>query len=158
MKTHSQYVPSGVFTLLAVTIAAVGMAAAQESPPDAESGGVLRVETRLVQVDVVVRDDDGPVGNLSVEDFTLHDEGEPVEIVLFEITQATAPAPQVEIAAVPGALSGGAVSNRQVPRFCCWIASTPRPSTSPMRMNRPWSFWPRSIPGIRLPSTSWARS
>ena len=112
MKTHSQYVPSGVLALLAVTIAAVGMAAAQESPPDAESGGVLRIETRLVQVDVVVRDDDGPVGDLSVEDFTLYDEGESVEIVLFEITETTAPAPQVEIAAVSGALTEGAVSNR----------------------------------------------
>ncbi len=112
MKTHSQHVPPGVFALLAVMVAAGGMAAAQESPPDAESGGVLRVETRLVQVDVVVRDDDGPVRDLSVEDFTLYDEGESVDIVLFEITEATAPAPQVEIAAVPGALPEDAVSNR----------------------------------------------
>src|ERR1041385_8417499 len=49
--------------LLAMTNAAAGQ------------NDVLRVNTRLVEVDVVVRGADGPIANLSKQDFTVADNG-----------------------------------------------------------------------------------
>jgi VWFA-related protein len=43
----------------------------------------IRVNTRLVEVDVVVRNKDGPVPGLTRQDFTLLDRGKPQEIAVF---------------------------------------------------------------------------
>ncbi|MEE9234815.1 MAG: VWA domain-containing protein [Candidatus Acidoferrales bacterium] len=62
--------------------------AAQQPPLPQPSATVLRVTTRLVLVDVVVRDKDGnPVRDLTKEDFVLLEEGEPQEIATFSFEQ-----------------------------------------------------------------------
>lgn len=67
---------------------------------------VLRVSTRLVLVDVIVRDDDGPVEDLTAENFTLFDEGVEQPVSVFSVTRS-----EVEVDAIP--LPEGVVSNRQ---------------------------------------------
>jgi VWFA-related protein len=56
----------------------------------APAGGndTLRVSTRLVQIDVVVRDDDGPVDGLTVDDFTVYDGGERRSISTFDLVRS----------------------------------------------------------------------
>jgi VWFA-related protein len=67
---------------------------------------VLRVTTRLVQIDVVVTDESGPVADLGPEDFTILDEGVPRPIAVFNLTRSRRSVePAVE-------LPLGAVSNR----------------------------------------------
>ena len=53
----------------------------QESP-------VIRVNTRLVEVDAVVRDKNGPVKGLTKDDFTVLDQGKPQKITSFNVTVA----------------------------------------------------------------------
>jgi VWFA-related protein len=81
---------------------ALVVSAAQEPP-------VIRIDTRLVQVDVVVRNGKGPVAGLSKDDFTLLEKGKPREIALFKVTDArTAQTPGEPAAPLPP----GVVSNR----------------------------------------------
>jgi VWFA-related protein len=61
--------------LLPIVLCAVAFAA-QNQP-------VIRVNTRLVEVDVVVRNSRGPVAGLTQQDFTLLDQGKPQKISIF---------------------------------------------------------------------------
>lgn len=62
--------------------------ASSRRPPQGDDG-VLRVDTQLVQVTVVARDEDGRLPeDLSVDDFTILDDGVPQEIAVFEVTRA----------------------------------------------------------------------
>jgi len=69
----------------------------------------LTVGTRLVQIDVLVRDKNGPVTNLTRDDFTILDQGRPQQISVFSTSAALASV----TSATP--LSPGAISNRQDP-------------------------------------------
>src|SRR5579863_5484762 len=62
--------------------------------------------TRLVQVDIVVRNSKGPVPGLTKEDFTILDNGKPQKIAVFSVHSARKPV------ATPIPLPAGAVSNR----------------------------------------------
>ena len=84
---------------LAVLLTA--MLAAQDSTTP-----TFRTGTRLVEVDVVVRDDKGPVKGLTKEDFTLLDKGKPQAIAIFSVRSADSKAPK------PAPLPNGVVSNR----------------------------------------------
>ena len=77
-------------------------AAFQSSDP---SGATFHAGTRLVEVEVVVRNNRGPVTNLTKDDFTIVDQGKPQRIDVFHAGQTTQAAP-----AVP--LPPGTVSNR----------------------------------------------
>jgi len=56
-----------------------------------QSRSVLRATTRLVQVNVVVRDKSGkPVEGLQSEDFTVFDEGQPQKIAVFSLESSSA--------------------------------------------------------------------
>src|SRR4030095_4942462 len=68
---------------------------------------VIRVNTRLVEVDVVVHDKGGPVTNLVKEDFTILDNGKPQNVDLFSISNVERSKPQ-EVATLPP----GVISNR----------------------------------------------
>lgn len=58
--------------------------AGQQTPAPAKAPGVLRVETRLVLVDVVVTDKNGnPVPDLTQDDFTILENGRPQKIAAF---------------------------------------------------------------------------
>ena len=63
--------------------AATGVFAAQSD----EEPAVLRVGTQLVQVNVVVTGDDGPVHDLTVDDFTVLDDGVERVIEVFDIVR-----------------------------------------------------------------------
>ncbi|HEY4363382.1 MAG TPA: VWA domain-containing protein [Bryobacteraceae bacterium] len=65
----------------------------------------IRVNTRLVEVDAVVRDKNGPVKGLTKDDFTVFDQGKPQKIATFNVTVA---GHSVKTTPLPG----GTVSNR----------------------------------------------
>ncbi len=100
-----------VFLMMAV--AANQQAALQVTHEDSPAP-VFRAGTRLVQVDVVVRDKNGPVTGLNRDNFTLFDNGKPQRISVFSIksqrsgTQPAAPLPL-------GAVSNKVNRNGQVP-------------------------------------------
>jgi VWFA-related protein len=73
--------------------------------PQTPQDGTLRINARLVQVSVVVRDKNGPVSDLKKSEFTLLDNGKPQKIDVFSVSTTKAPSRQ---AIRPGA---GAVSN-----------------------------------------------
>ncbi len=74
----------------------------------AQDQPVIKVNTRLVEVDVVVRGKGGPVSGLSKQDFTLLDKGKPQEIAVFSVkSRENSPA-------APVSLPPGVVSNRLV--------------------------------------------
>ncbi len=60
------------------------------SPQDAP---VFRADSQLVQINVIVRDKDGPVSNLSKGDFVLTDQGKTRAIDFFSPVQALRLAP-----------------------------------------------------------------
>jgi VWFA-related protein len=72
----------------------------------AQEPQVIHVDTRLVQVDVVVRNGKGPVRGLTKDDFTLFEKGKPQPISLFKVTEAHQPGEPAP------ALPPGMVSNR----------------------------------------------
>src|SRR5579863_9059816 len=76
--------------------------AALNPPPEPQ---VFHSGTRLVEVEVVVRDKNGPVKNLTKDDFTVLDQGKPQAIAIFR--SATTRGAE----SVP--LPPGTVSNRQ---------------------------------------------
>jgi VWFA-related protein len=82
-------------TLLALVLVAIA-APAEDTPQSPR----ITVPTRLVQVDVIVRDKDGPVSDLTKNDFVLLDRGRPREISVFSVASA-APAIQPATAAEP---------------------------------------------------------
>ena len=70
--------------VLSVGSAATGVFAAQSD----EEPAVLRVGTQLVQVNVVVTGDDGPVHDLTVDDFTVLDDGVERVIEVFDVIRS----------------------------------------------------------------------
>ena len=72
----------------------------------AQNDSPIRVNTRLVEVDVVVRDKNGPVRDLGKNDFTILDRGKPQTIATFGVRSANRSAPK------PAPLPAGTVSNR----------------------------------------------
>jgi VWFA-related protein len=73
----------------------------QNPPPSAPNPPVIRSVTRLVQINVVVRDKKGePVEDLKQEDFSILDQGQPQQVALFS-TQTATPRDHVQLAALP---------------------------------------------------------
>jgi VWFA-related protein len=56
-------------------------ATAQNAPPVPQ----IRVSTHLVQIGIIVRDSNGPVGNLTKDDFVVLDRGKPQKISIFSV-------------------------------------------------------------------------
>jgi len=79
----------GKYILLCFTV----IAAAQQP---------IRVETRLVEVNVIVHDKRGPVTDLKQSDFKLFDNSKEQEIALFTMSQATPAAPANKPPLPPG--------------------------------------------------------
>lgn len=75
-----------VLLLAAIPVWLSAQDAAQET---GNEPATLRVDTRLVQVDVVVTDDDGPVGDLAAADFHVLDEGVERNIDVFRVNRTT---------------------------------------------------------------------
>ncbi len=79
--------------------AAISLLAQIPAPP-------IRVTTQMVEVDVVVRDKNGPVAGLKQEDFVLRDRGRPQKIAVFRTNSSRVD----RAAAIP--LAAGEFSNR----------------------------------------------
>ncbi|MHB8755971.1 MAG: VWA domain-containing protein [Candidatus Acidiferrales bacterium] len=65
--------------------------AAPQRPAASQAGGnaqAIRVTTRLVQIGVIVRDKNGPVANLTKDDFVVLDRGKPQTISIFSANSA----------------------------------------------------------------------
>ena len=82
-------IKEGYFVVIAI-LASMAVAFAQSAPPIApaaqnnSAASVLRVTSRLVQVNVIAEDRDGkPVTNLTKDDFTVSDEGVAQKISFF---------------------------------------------------------------------------
>jgi VWFA-related protein len=92
--------------LLSLAMIAPGFAAAQEKPASDVPAAALRVTTRLVLVDVVVRDKAGqPVTDLQASDFTVSEKGKAQKISIFALER---PAP----AATPPPMPPNVFTNR----------------------------------------------
>jgi VWFA-related protein len=63
----------------------VGLAAISGSAQNAPEGPRISVSTRLVQVGVIARDKNGPVADLTKEDFVVLDRGKPQKISVFSV-------------------------------------------------------------------------
>jgi VWFA-related protein len=70
------------FALLLAATSAVG----QDLP-------VIKVTTRLVEINVVARDQHGPIANLTKDDFKIYDQDKPQQIALFQMNGAPAASP-----------------------------------------------------------------
>lgn len=73
----------GVLAAGAWALAVTGAAPGEPLQNGPAAPGVIRVETRLVEVEVVVRDAKGSVTGLTRDDFTLLDQGEKQKIAVF---------------------------------------------------------------------------
>lgn len=80
-----------------------GVLLAQEQP-------LVRVDTQMVEVDVVVRDGHGPVANLTKDDFTIFDEGRQQKVAVFAVRTGNSAPPGV-LPNQPGAVSNRANAN-----------------------------------------------
>jgi VWFA-related protein len=69
---------------------------------------VLRVNTRLVEVGVVVRDKNGPLTGLTKDDFTIFDNGKPQQVEVFSVSTSERSTTKPGAAPLPA----GVVSNR----------------------------------------------
>ncbi|HLK65681.1 MAG TPA: VWA domain-containing protein [Bryobacteraceae bacterium] len=69
---------------------------------------IARVTTRLVELNVIVRDKSGPVSDLAKEDFTILENGKPRKIAFFSKNVA----PPESVAQTPQQAAGGVVTNR----------------------------------------------
>jgi VWFA-related protein len=74
---------SRVSTALAFLVFALGMTAV--SPQEAPQLPQIHVSSRLVQLNVIARDNRGPVADLTKNDFLLLDQGKPQKISLFSV-------------------------------------------------------------------------
>ena len=83
------------------------VAAAALVSQDAPQKPGIQVHTRLVQVDVIVRDKTGPIANLTKDDFVLLDQGKPQKIGVFSVessesaVQPAQPLPQNTFSDLP---------------------------------------------------------
>ncbi|HKO05907.1 MAG TPA: hypothetical protein VJW51_14210, partial [Candidatus Acidoferrales bacterium] len=83
VRAHAQpNLPQANLPSAASTASGSTAPAAQNSAPKAP---VFRVETRLVQVGVIVRDKNGGVTNLTKDDFAVFDRGKPRAVSLFSV-------------------------------------------------------------------------
>jgi VWFA-related protein len=74
----------------------------------ASQDDIIRVNTRLVEVGVVVRDKNGPVTGLTKDDFSVFDNGKPQRVEVFSVSKAERSKEKQDIPPLPA----GVVSNR----------------------------------------------
>ena len=87
-------------SVITLAIVSVNIAAAQND--------TIRINTRLVEVDVVVRAKDGPVTNLAKDDFTIFDGGKLQQVDVFSVSTAERAKSKENMPPLPA----GVISNR----------------------------------------------
>jgi VWFA-related protein len=88
-----------LFIMILGILAAGGMASQDD---------IIRVNTRLVEVGVVVRDKNGPVTGLTKDDFAVFDNGKPQRVEVFSVSTAERSKVKQDVPPLPA----GVVSNR----------------------------------------------
>ncbi len=92
---------------IALALLALGVAVIDVSARNVPQGPAINVSTRLVQVGVIVRDKNGPVADLTKDDFVVLDRGKPQTISVFSIessesaAQPAQPLPQNTFSDLP---------------------------------------------------------
>lgn len=100
-------VPLVVRFSTALTLSALGLAAAAAAAQNSPQPPAISVSTRLVQVGVIVRDKNGPVADLTKDDFVVLDRGKSQKISVFSVEssraspQRTQPLPQNTFSDLP---------------------------------------------------------
>jgi VWFA-related protein len=97
---------------LAAAVATAQQAPLQKPAPQSLSAPTFRARTRLVQVDVIGRDKNGPVMGLTQDDFTLLDNGKPQKISVFAV-KGTQSSRQSAVPLPPGTISNRLTRNGQ---------------------------------------------
>jgi len=93
--------------LTALSLLSFGLAAIAVSARDVPQGSAISVSTRLVEVGVIARDKNGPVADLTINDFVVLDRGKPQKISVFSVessesaAQPRQPLPQNTFSDVP---------------------------------------------------------
>lgn len=105
------------FAIAIFILAAYGIAFAQTlppKPPDLQkpaSAPALRISVRLIQVNVIAEDSDGqPIRDLTKENFTILEQGQPQQITLFAQQNDVPSAPAAEDSSSPPSSTGPGVS------------------------------------------------
>src|SRR5271167_2327191 len=88
MKPFAEHIGGRIVIVLALLL--VPMALASHSTPQAPQ---IHVSTHLVQIRIIVRDSNGPVGSLTKDDFVVLDRGKPQKISVFSV-ESSESAPQ----------------------------------------------------------------
>jgi hypothetical protein len=102
MRSFARFIASRVAVVLALLLAS--RALASQNPPQAPQ---IRVSTHLVEIGVIVRDNNGPVANLTKDDFVVLDRGKPQKVSMFSAessasaTQPAQPLPQNTFSDLP---------------------------------------------------------
>jgi len=86
-RDPSSYLSRVVYFISALAFALVPLSRAQQTTPQTPP---IRVATHLVQIGVTVRDNNGPVGELTKDDFAVFDRGKPRTISVFTAETAGA--------------------------------------------------------------------
>jgi len=90
-----------------LALLALGVAVIDVSARNVPQGPAISVSTRLVQVGVIVRDKNGPVADLTKDDFVVLDRGKPQKISVFSVessesaSQPAQPLPQNTFSDLP---------------------------------------------------------
>lgn len=80
-----------IFALLLVP-AALASQDAQNAPQNPQQNQKISISTRLVELGVIVRDKDGPVEDMTKDDFAVTDRGKPQTISVFTVESVKSPA------------------------------------------------------------------
>src|SRR5271169_1643125 len=102
MKPFAEHIGGRIVIVLALLL--VPMALASHSTPQAPQ---IHVSTHLVQIRIIVRDSNGPVGSLTKDDFVVLDRGKPQKISVFSVessesaSQPAQPLPQNTFSDLP---------------------------------------------------------
>jgi VWFA-related protein len=95
-------------TALVVSLALLALGQDNQAPRPAQTDPLIRVDTRLVEVNVVVRDNNGPITGLVRDDFSVFDNGQRQQITAFSIKTG-------RLSSTSRPLPAGAISNRLDP-------------------------------------------
>jgi len=96
--------------LLCLAIAAQNSSAQQPKPTSSKNQDTLRIETELVQIDLVVTDKQGkPVADLKREDFELYEDGKKQTLTHFAVGTAKQPARWITPEKKPSAKSSAPI-------------------------------------------------
>src|SRR5271163_2774468 len=81
--------------LTGLSLLPFGLAAIAVSAGDVPQGPTINVSTRLVEVGVIARDKNGPVADLTKDDFVVLDRGKPQKISVFSVESSKSEAQPV---------------------------------------------------------------